>query len=241
MERGSFSTSSGIILKSLLSPDQIVVQSLYSSCGVRIDTKTFVAIWKLCDLGIPTHAILALLQDTAKYAAKKWSKMDVEMAENVVESEKSKNSDGVGHDSADLFADQAMDSTQEASESLLAGSSAEHDSENLVANMLNNEAGSENGTGSENLVTETADMDSEINSENLVTETEPDLSEAAADTEELIGVNKPKPVVENASVFGARLSQLPLARIKHIMKMDTDVHMASQVWTEQQGNPYALT
>ena len=68
MERGS---SHQIILKSLLSADQIVVHGLYSSCGVRIDTKTLIALWKLTDLGIPTHAILALLQDAVQYAAKK--------------------------------------------------------------------------------------------------------------------------------------------------------------------------
>jgi hypothetical protein len=56
----------------------------------------------------------------------------------------------------------------------------------------------------------------DLNSENLVTESE-DVNKATS------------VIVKNASVFGPRLSQLPLARIKHIMKMDTDVHMASQV------------
>ena len=29
----------------------------------------------------------------------------------------------------------------------------------------------------------------------------------------------------------AKMSQIPLARVKHIMKLDSDVHMASQVRT----------
>ena len=159
--------------------------------------------------------------------------MDVEM----VESEKPKNSDSV-----DLHGDQALDNTQEASESLLAGAT-EQNFENLVPEIgMDNEASSENlltETASENLlsinseqntvnmVPETMDMD--INSENLVPETEPDLNESAIDTEEPNSTNQPASVKENASVFGPRLSQLPLARIKHIMKMDPDVHMASQV------------
>jgi hypothetical protein len=69
MEKGA--SSHQIILKSLLSPEQIIVQGLYASCGVKIHTKTFITLWKLCDLGIPTHAILSLLQDTAKYSSKK--------------------------------------------------------------------------------------------------------------------------------------------------------------------------
>ena len=152
--------------------------------------------------------------------------MDVEM----VESEKPKNSDSV-----DLLGEQAMDNTQEASESLLAVAT-EQNFENLVPETgTDNEASSESllfenapenllsinsDQNTVNMVPETMDMD--INSENLVPETEPDLNETAQES-------KPASVKENASVFGPRLSQLPLARIKNIMKMDPDVHMASQV------------
>jgi hypothetical protein len=37
-----------------------VLQSLFSCCGVRIDSKTFASVWKLVDLGIPPDAIVAL-------------------------------------------------------------------------------------------------------------------------------------------------------------------------------------
>ncbi len=75
-QRGS--SSNQLYFKSILSPEQLVVQSLYLQCGVKVDTKTFLAIWKLCDLGIPPHAVLSLLHETAKYGlAKKWNTADL--------------------------------------------------------------------------------------------------------------------------------------------------------------------
>lgn len=63
--------SSQILLKSILTPEQIKVQSLYQKCGVNIDPKTFLNLWKLCDLGIPAHAITALIIDISTYDSKK--------------------------------------------------------------------------------------------------------------------------------------------------------------------------
>jgi hypothetical protein len=65
------SSSSQIILKSILNPEQLKVQSLYEKCGVHIDAKTFLSLWQLCDLGIPAHAINALIHDIAKSNARK--------------------------------------------------------------------------------------------------------------------------------------------------------------------------
>ena len=62
---------SQITLKSLLNPDQLRVQHLFHLCGVRIDSKTFLHLWKLCELGVPPHLITALLNDVARYPAKK--------------------------------------------------------------------------------------------------------------------------------------------------------------------------
>ncbi len=67
MDKTSSSSSSQILLRSILTPEQILVQGLYQKCGVKIDAKTFLSIWKLCDLGIPAHAIVALIHDVAKH------------------------------------------------------------------------------------------------------------------------------------------------------------------------------
>ena len=58
---------SQIVLKSLLNPEQLRVQQLYQLCGVKIEPKTLIHIWKLCELGIPPQLILALVHDIAKY------------------------------------------------------------------------------------------------------------------------------------------------------------------------------
>ena len=55
--------------KCSLSAEQLRVLSLYHQCGVNLDNKTFVAIWKLASLGIPASAINDLLRDTAYYGS----------------------------------------------------------------------------------------------------------------------------------------------------------------------------
>ena len=62
---------SQVYLRSPFSQDQLVIQSIYLQCGVRLDPKTFGVIYKLCDLGIPASSIVELLQDVAKYSDKK--------------------------------------------------------------------------------------------------------------------------------------------------------------------------
>lgn len=70
MEKQPSRPTSQILLKSILSPEQLKVQSLYQKCGVNIDPKTFLSLWKLCELGIPAHAITALLSDIAANESK---------------------------------------------------------------------------------------------------------------------------------------------------------------------------
>ena len=62
---------SQIVLKSLLNPEQLRLQQLYQLCGVKIDPKTLIQLWKLCELGIPPHLITGLLHDIAKFPPKK--------------------------------------------------------------------------------------------------------------------------------------------------------------------------
>ena len=56
--------------KSPLSAEQLRVLSLYHQCGVNLDNKTFLAVWKLASLGIPANVIVDLLRDVAAYGAK---------------------------------------------------------------------------------------------------------------------------------------------------------------------------
>jgi len=72
MENPPRPTTSQILMKSILKPEQVKVQILYQKCGVNIDPKTFLNLWKLCDLGIPANAVIALLNDIG--AAQKDSK-----------------------------------------------------------------------------------------------------------------------------------------------------------------------
>ena len=65
------SKSSEIVLKSILNPEQLRVQSLWHQCGVKVDPKTFLQIWRLTELGIPPRAIRFFLNDLAKYSVKK--------------------------------------------------------------------------------------------------------------------------------------------------------------------------
>jgi len=65
MENQTRPTSSQILMKSILKPDQLKVQILYQKSGVNIDPKTFLNLWKLCELGIPASAVTALLHDIA--------------------------------------------------------------------------------------------------------------------------------------------------------------------------------
>ena len=67
MDKPSRSKSCDYLVKSILTPEQLRVQNLYKTCGVNIDARTFLSLWKLCDLGIPAHAITALVHDVAKY------------------------------------------------------------------------------------------------------------------------------------------------------------------------------
>ncbi len=59
-----------IVLKSPLSPDQLRVLSLYHQCGIRIDHASFLSIWKLISLGIPSSVVTDLLRDVAAYSKK---------------------------------------------------------------------------------------------------------------------------------------------------------------------------
>ena len=59
------------VLKSILTPDQLNVQSMWHNCEVTVDPKTFLHIWRLSELGIPPYTILTLLNDIAKYPKKK--------------------------------------------------------------------------------------------------------------------------------------------------------------------------
>ena len=65
MENQGRSKSSLILMKSILKPDQLQVQNLYQKCGVNIDPKTFLNLWKLCELGIPAREITSFLHDIA--------------------------------------------------------------------------------------------------------------------------------------------------------------------------------
>ena len=59
------------VLKSILTPDQLSVQSMWHKCEVTVDSKTFLHIWRLSELGIPPYNIVTLLNDIAKYSKKK--------------------------------------------------------------------------------------------------------------------------------------------------------------------------
>ena len=64
------SKPSTLTFKSILNPEQLKVHSLYEKCGVKIDANTFSKPWKLCELGIPTKATVALMNDIAKLTYK---------------------------------------------------------------------------------------------------------------------------------------------------------------------------
>ena len=64
------SKPSTLTFKSILNPEQLKVHSLYEKCGVKIDANTFSKLWKLCELGIPPEATVALMNDIAKYNTK---------------------------------------------------------------------------------------------------------------------------------------------------------------------------
>lgn len=55
-----------IVLRTILNQDQILIHNLFTACGVRIDAKTLIAIFKLVDLGIPPYSICSLLNETSK-------------------------------------------------------------------------------------------------------------------------------------------------------------------------------
>ncbi len=55
-----------ITVKSRLSPDQLRVLSLYHSCGIKLDSVTFLSLWKLASLGIPANIINDLLRDISR-------------------------------------------------------------------------------------------------------------------------------------------------------------------------------
>ena len=62
---------SEVVLSSVLTPEQLQVQSLWHQCEVKIDSKTFLQIWRLTELGVPHHNIVSLLNDIARYNKKK--------------------------------------------------------------------------------------------------------------------------------------------------------------------------
>ena len=64
------SKPSTLTFKSVLNPEQLKVHSLYEKCSVKIDANTFSKLWKLCELGIPPEATVALMNDIAKYNTK---------------------------------------------------------------------------------------------------------------------------------------------------------------------------
>ena len=62
---------SEVVLSSILTPEQLQIQSLWHQCEVKIDSKTFLQIWKLTELGVPHQNIVNLLNDVARYNKKK--------------------------------------------------------------------------------------------------------------------------------------------------------------------------
>ena len=67
MDKGS-SSHHQIVLKSILNPDQVLLHNLFTLCGVKIEPKTLITVFKLVDLGIPAESIVALLHDVARHA-----------------------------------------------------------------------------------------------------------------------------------------------------------------------------
>ena len=62
---------SEVVLSSVLTPEQLRVQSLWHRSEVKIDSRTFQQIWRLTELGVPHKIINNLLNDIAKYSKKK--------------------------------------------------------------------------------------------------------------------------------------------------------------------------
>ena len=56
-----------LALTSPLSSDQLRILGLYKEVGIKLDNKTFLAIWKLVNLGIPPNVIVDLLRDIARH------------------------------------------------------------------------------------------------------------------------------------------------------------------------------
>ena len=54
-----------VLLKSPLSPDQIAVLGLFNACGIRLDNRTFLNVWRLVNLGVPPNVIVDILRDVA--------------------------------------------------------------------------------------------------------------------------------------------------------------------------------
>ena len=70
------------------------------------------------------------------------------------------------------------------------------------------------------------------NSEDVEDQEMADESEVTDDQPVTVDSLQPEPEKLGEAEPGVvKLSQIPLARIKHIMKLDTDLHMASQVYT----------
>ena len=53
--------------ETMLTPEKLEVFELWHQCGVNIDRKTFLQIWRLSEFGIPPKSIVSFLNEISKY------------------------------------------------------------------------------------------------------------------------------------------------------------------------------
>ena len=59
--------SSPTVDEMILTPEQMQILELWHQCGVNVDGKTFLQIWRLSEFGIPPKAIGTFLNEISKY------------------------------------------------------------------------------------------------------------------------------------------------------------------------------